>query len=399
MSNVCIMGLGYIGLPTGAVLAAAGHTVLGVDVKPDVVDTINAGRIHIVEVGLEDAVKKAVSSGKLKAFTKPQPADVFMIAVPTPFQDNHQPDMTYVRKAADAVAEVLQPGNLVILESTSPVGATRVDVADIILARRPDLKGNIEFAYCPERVLPGRILHELVENDRVVGGVTPTATAKAAAFYRTFVKGQVLETTSDTAEMTKLTENAFRDVNIAFANELSLVCDKMGISVWELIRLANHHPRVKILQPGPGVGGHCIAVDPWFIVAAAPKEARLIRTAREVNDGKPTWVVGKVMEAIGKEKAPVVALLGLAYKPDVDDLRESPSVHVAEELKRATNAKIIVCEPFVDTFPGFELVSLEKALDQSNVVVMLTDHSDFKRIPAERLKGKHVIDTRGVWKA
>ncbi|MBI1362740.1 MAG: UDP-N-acetyl-D-mannosamine dehydrogenase [Proteobacteria bacterium] len=398
MKTVSVIGMGYIGLPTATLLASKGYQVAGMDVNPKVVDIINQGKIHIVEPDLDVAVHKAVESGKLKAFTSPQKADIFILAVPTPFLADKKPDMTYVRKAAESICTVLEAGNLVILESTSPIGATRVDVAEIIYAKRPELVGKLHIAHCPERVLPGQILRELVENDRVVGGVDEASTKTAADFYRTFVKGEVLETTSDTAEMAKLTENAFRDVNIAFANELSLICDKLGINVWELIRLANRHPRVNILQPGPGVGGHCIAVDPWFIVAAAPEEAKLIRTAREVNDGKPHWVVDKVMEAASKSATkPVIGLLGMAYKPDVDDLRESPSVEIAHALKRATNAEIIVCEPYVDAMNGFKLATLDETLAQANILVMLTDHKPFKDITLGQLAGKQIIDTRGTF--
>ena len=405
MEKVCILGLGYIGLPTAAVMAAHGYKVIGVDVKPEVIDTINAGKIHIVEPDLDKAVKTAVESGNLRASLTPEEADAFIIAVPTPFIENHhapvaeryKADMRYVRKAAETVAKYLKAGDVVILESTSPIGATRADVAEVIEAARPDLKGQLHIAHCPERVLPGKVLFELIENSRIVGGLTPEATKKAADIYRRFVKGAILETTAETAEMAKLTENAFRDVNIAFANELSLICETLGINVWELIRLANHHPRVNILNPGPCVGGHCIAVDPWFIVAAAPEESRLIQTARLVNDGKPTWVVDKVKEAAAKEKQPVVALLGLAYKPDVDDLRESPSVTIAKALKGNVNARIVVCEPYVKQFEDFEMADLDSALDAANIVVMLTDHTPFKAISPERLKNKQVIDTRGTF--
>jgi UDP-N-acetyl-D-mannosaminuronic acid dehydrogenase len=398
MQKVCVIGMGYIGLPTATLLAGSGYDVAGMDVNPKVVEIINQGKIHIVEPDLDVAVHAAVASGKLKAYTAPQAADVFIIAVPTPFLANKTPDMTYVRKAAEGLCPVLREGNIVILESTSPVGATRTDVAEVIYAKRPELKGKLHIAHCPERVLPGHILRELVENDRVVGGLDPAATAITAKFYRTFVKGEVLETTSDTAEMAKLTENAFRDVNIAFANELSLICDKLGINVWELIKLANRHPRVNILQPGPGVGGHCIAVDPWFIVAAAPDEAKLIRTARTVNDGKPHWVVEKVMQAASAcPQKPVIGLLGMAYKPDVDDLRESPSVEIAHALKRATNAEIIVCEPYVTHMDGFTLATLDETLQKANILVMLTDHKPFRAITLGQLAGKQVIDTRGTF--
>ena len=404
--RVCIQGLGYIGLPTAAVLAAHSYDVHGVDVRQEAVDIINAGGIHIVEPELDKAVHNAVSSGRFKAHTQPTKADVFIIAVPTPFvieNGTYSADMSYVRQAAETLCDYLEPGNMVILESTSPIGATRRDVAEVIFAKRPDMRDQLRIAHCPERVLPGHVLRELVENDRVVGGIDATSTREAAAFYRTFVKGEILETDANTAEMVKLTENSFRDLNIAFANELSTVCDRLNINVWELIRLANHHPRVNILNPGPGVGGHCLAVDPWFIVAAAPEEARLIRTAREVNDNKPRWVLEKIRQAAAANSNQTIGLLGLTYKADVDDLRESPSMTIAQALQKQVDsgeikAQVVVCEPYLKAEQSpFDMASLDDTLARADILVMLTDHKEFKAIPADVLADKHVIDTRGVF--
>lgn len=415
--KVCVVGLGYIGLPTAAVLASAGHEVVGLEISQSIVDTVNRGDVHIVEPDLDGLVRGAVLSGRLKAVRNPEPADVFIIAVPTPFTEGHQPDLSYVEQAARGIAAQLRPGNLVILESTSPVGTTE-KLAGWLAAERPDLgfpqdrpaAPEVHVAYCPERVLPGRIVTELVENDRVVGGLTPACAVKARQLYETFVRGGCLETTARTAEMTKLTENAFRDVNIAFANELSVICDKLGIDVWKLIALANRHPRVNILNPGPGVGGHCIAVDPWFIVDSAPESAHLIRTARQVNDGKPGWVLDKVAAAIaqhrrGSGRGVTVACLGLAFKADIDDLRESPSVEIVAELhERRLCERLLVVEPFVEQLPpalasaGIELVALEAALAAADVVVLLVDHKQFKSVDRSLLAGKAVIDTRGAWR-
>lgn len=399
MSKVSVIGLGYIGLPTSVVVAQAGHTVLGVDINPKAVETINNGKAHIEENGLDKLVFETTTNGSFKAFTTVQPADVYLIIVPTPFTgESKKPDMKYVRQASKDIAPFIKEGDLVVLESTSPVGSTKNDVAKVILDARPELEGKIYFAFCPERAIPGNTLHELVHNDRTVGGIDESSTQKAVEFYSSYIKGNILETTSDTAEMVKLTENASRDVQIAFANELSLVCDDLGLDVWKVIELANHHPRVDILQPGPGVGGHCIAVDPWFIVASSPQNTPLMRTAREVNDGKPQWVVNKINEAIEKTENPVVGLLGLAFKPEVDDLRESPSVEVATALKNSTEAEILVCEPHINEHQLFNLSSLENTLEKSNIIVMLTDHNDFKNIEPELLKDKVIIDTRGTFK-
>jgi UDP-N-acetyl-D-mannosaminuronic acid dehydrogenase len=406
--SVSMIGLGYIGLPTATVIASKGIKVFGVDVRQHVVDTINRGEIHIIEPDLDQLVHKVVNDGLLVADVKPQAADVFMIAVPTPFKGDHEPDLAYVEAAAKSIAPVLAAGNLVILESTSPVGSTE-QLAQWLAQARPDLTfpqqagedAQVQLAYCPERVLPGHILRELVANDRIVGGMTVRAAQTAAELYRTFVEGECLKTDARTAEMAKLTENAFRDVNIAFANELSLICERLKINVWELIRLANHHPRVNILQPGPGVGGHCIAVDPWFIVNSAPAEARVIRAAREVNDGKPGFVVNKVKDGARGKTNPVIACLGLAFKANIDDLRESPSVEITRRLAEDKVGRIIAVEPHVDQLPeelhtGVELLELDNALQQADIIVLLVDHEPFKRINWTSLKAKTIIDTRGI---
>lgn len=416
-TKVSVIGLGYIGLPTAAVLASVGHNVIGVDVDAHVVETVNRGETHIVEPDLDGLVGSAVSSGRLRATQTPEEADAFLIAVPTPFKDSKQPDLIYIESAARAIAPKLRKGDLVILESTSPVGATE-KLSGWLAEERPDLRfprlgstdpADIHLAYCPERVLPGSTVTELVKNDRVIGGMTPDCAARARALYQTFVRGECVLTDARTAEMTKLTENSFRDVNIAFANELSLICDELNINVWELITLANRHPRVNILKPGPGVGGHCIAVDPWFIVDSAPESARLIRTAREVNDGKPHWVLDKVAQAIeatrtrlGREVT--VACLGLAFKPDIDDLRESPALEVAHAIIRAAKNEVLVVEPYIDALPpvlsthdNAKLVGTDAALAQADLLVLLVDHAQFKTVDRERLAGKAIVDTRGAW--
>ncbi|MGL6172212.1 MAG: UDP-N-acetyl-D-mannosamine dehydrogenase VpsB [Vibrio sp.] len=409
-SKVSVIGLGYIGLPTAAVLASRGLDVVGVDVNAHAVETINKGEIHIVEPDLDIVVRSAVMTGKLKATLTAEPADAFLVAVPTPFKgDNHEPDLSYIEAAAKTIAPVLAKGNLVVLESTSPVGATE-QLTQWLAQARPDLtfpaqKGSsadIKIAYCPERVLPGHVLQELVSNDRVIGGISKACSEKAVALYKTFVKGECIVTNARTAEMAKLTENSFRDVNIAFANELSLVCDKLKINVWELIRLANRHPRVSILSPGPGVGGHCIAVDPWFIVNSCPAQAQLIRTAREVNDGKPHWVVEQVQQAADQFKTPIIACLGLAFKADIDDLRESPALDITYHLAQSQVGQLLAVEPNITDLPsklakqGVELVSLERALELANIIVVLVDHKEFKAADKTEFAKKVVIDTRGV---
>lgn len=408
--TVTVMGLGYIGLPTAAVIARTGARVLGVDVTRSVVDTVNSGRVHIEEVDLDGLVSGVVARGTLRASMEVAPADVFVIAVPTPFADDHQPNIGYVLKAATSIAAVLKSGDTVILESTSPVGTTE-KVRDLLATLRPDLRvpgrtgeqADIAVAYCPERVLPGRILVELIDNDRVIGGITPRCARKALAFYRRFVRGACVTTTARAAEMTKLTENAFRDVNIAFANELSLVADTLDVDVWEVIRLANRHPRVNILSPGPGVGGHCIAVDPWFLVAADRANTPLIRTAREVNDGKTDHVIAQASALIEAHPGAPVACLGLAFKANIDDFRESPALKVAEALGQRFGTRIRIVEPFADELPrslalaGAQLIDIDRAIETCPVMIVLVDHDLFRSVRTQERIGKAVLDTRGIW--
>lgn len=417
--TISMIGLGYIGLPTAAVFASRKIKVIGVDVNQKAVDTINRGEIHIIEPDLDMVVHAAVKEGYLRATTVPEPADAFLIAVPTPFKgDNHDPDLSYIESASKSIASVLKKGDLVILESTSPVGATE-QMAEWLAEARPDLAfpqshgedSDIRVAHCPERVLPGHVIRELVQNDRVVGGMTPKCSAAACELYKTFVEGECVVTSARTAEMCKLTENSFRDVNIAFANELSIICDKLGINVWELVRLANRHPRVNILQPGPGVGGHCIAVDPWFIVSKTPEQAKLIRIARQVNDYKPEWVVEKVMSCIGAflqanpDKTVMdvtVSCFGLAFKADIDDLRESPALMITKRIAQCHRGTVLAVEPNISALPAslegeMMLVSSEAALAKSDVVVLLVDHKAFKAIDSRALEGKTVVDTKGLW--
>lgn len=415
--TISVIGLGYIGLPTAAVFASKGKKVVGVDINARAVETINRGAIHIVEPDLDQVVHAAVTRGDLRATTQPEAADAFLIAVPTPFKDEHQPDLRFVKAAAESIAPVLKKGDLVILESTSPVGSTE-QMTDWLAAARPDLRfpqhgdtPDIFVAYCPERVLPGQVMVELINNDRVIGGMTPACSARASELYRLFLKGECVETNARTAEMCKLTENSFRDVNIAFANELSLICADQGINVWELIALANRHPRVNILQPGPGVGGHCIAVDPWFIVAQNPELARLIRTAREVNDAKPQWVLDQVKTALadcltqtGKRASDItIACFGLAFKPNIDDLRESPAVGVAQKIAEWHSGTTWVVEPHIEQLADAladkaVLVSAGQALEQADILVMLVDHRAFRAIDATEVQQNWIVDTKGVWR-
>lgn len=413
--RISVIGLGYIGLPTAAMFASRKVEVIGVDVNRETVDTINRGEIHIIEPDLDIVVQATVAQGYLRATTVPEPAEAFLIAVPTPFKvDNHEPDLSYIEAAARAIAPVLKSGDLVVLESTSPVGAT-VAMAEWLADARPDLSfpqdaveaSDIRIAHCPERVLPGKVMQELISNDRIIGGMTRRCSREAALLYKTFVSGDcIIASSPQVAEMAKLTENSFRDVNIAFANELSLICHSLEISVWELIALANHHPRVNILQPGPGVGGHCIAVDPWFIISSAPDLSRLIRTAREVNNSKTEWVLEQVKAAIGavlmadparSASDVTLAIYGLAFKPDIDDLRESPALQIARELATAHPGTISIVEPNIDALPSgldkARLVSFADAAD-ANVHVMLVDHKAFKSIPAP---AGLIVDARGVW--
>ena len=403
MSSLCVLGLGYIGLPTASIFATKGRSVLGVDIAPEVVATINSGRIHIQEPDLDVLVRAAVQSGNLRAATAPAAADTFIIAVPTPFTidaaGGRRPDLSFVEAAARSLAAVVAPGNLIVLESTSPVGTTEKVKAWVEdeLRRRGRAVDGLLYAHCPERILPGQMLKELIANDRIVGGLTPEASARAKALYEIFCAAQIFVTDARTAELAKLTENAFRDVNIAFANELSMICDRLGVDVWELIRLANRHPRVKILQPGPGVGGHCIAVDPWFIVDAAPAEARLLRTAREVNDAKPGHVLARIRAQVAPGAA--VACLGLAFKANVDDLRESPALDIAVHLA-AEGYRVLAVEPHITTLPAAlagraELVDLPAALARADAIVLLVDHRAFGSLTLADLAGKALIDTRG----
>lgn len=408
--TVCVVGLGYIGLPTAATLATRGLDVIGLEVSPQVVDTVNNGEIHIVEPDLDVLVKGAVNAGKLRATTTPEPADAFIISVPTPIKDNKTPDTTYILSAVKTIAPVLEKGNLIILESTSPVGTIEKIISsisslrnDLTIGKDRVTPGDLYFVHCPERVLPGKIIRELVENDRVLGGYTPECAKQAAELYSTFVRGEMFLTNDKTAEMTKLVENAYRDVNIAFANELSLICDDLDINVWSLIEFANRHPRVNILKPGPGVGGHCIAVDPWFIVSASPERAKLIATARRVNESKPHFVVQKVIKAADKFKNPVIACLGLTFKANIDDLRESPALAIVLDLADKNCGAVLAVEPFIQALPdslsnkSVQMTSLDEALELADIIVLLVDHKQFCEIDREKLQQKIVIDTRGIW--
>ncbi|GAA2136817.1 UDP-N-acetyl-D-mannosamine dehydrogenase [Arthrobacter humicola] len=410
IEKVAVIGLGYIGLPTAAILAGNGIDVVGVDVNPKTVESVNRGEVPFVEPDLASYVAGAVSQQKLSAATETPKAQAYIVAVPTPFNPDRTADVTYIKAAARGIAPQLEGGELIILESTSPPGTTQL-LGEYIVELRPDLSLDgqggkaIHVAHCPERVLPGRIMIELVTNDRIVGGLTPHAAELARALYGVFCQGEILVTDAATAEMAKLVENSYRDVNIAFANELSVISDKLGINVWELIKLANHHPRVNILQPGPGVGGHCIAVDPWFIVAAAPDEARLIRQARETNDSKPDWVIQKVQEAVADKISPKIAVLGLAFKANIDDLRESPAVSIVQKLSlKLDGAEILVVEPHVDSLPrqlsGLHNVSLEElepSIAAADAIVLLVDHDVFKEVDPASTANKALVDTRGIW--
>lgn len=408
--SVCVVGLGYIGLPTAAFIASKGVKVTGVDVNPQFVDSINRGEVPFVEPGFDELLRDVVENGLLVAQAEQVPADAYIVCVPTPFKGaNHEVDTKYIASAVDAMAPHLRAGALVVLESTSPPGTTEW-MANYIIEKRPDLSleegadNAIYIAHCPERVLPGQIMEEMETNDRVIGGLTPKSTEMARDLYATFCTAELLTTNATTAEMAKLTENSFRDVNIAFANELSLICDKLGIDVWELIELANHHPRVNILNPGPGVGGHCIAVDPWFIVSSVPEEAKIIRMARETNDSKPDFVMAKVADVVEQNPDASIAALGLAFKADIDDLRESPALDIAIRLTdQYPDKQVCVVEPNVDALPAqfdgkenAELTDLQTALESADVIVVLVDHTDFKEIDPSALDGKDVIDTRGI---
>lgn len=421
IETLSVVGLGYIGLPTAAVFASRKVNVIGVDVNQHAVDTINRGKIHIIEPELDIVVHAAVTEGYLRATTQPEPADAFMVAVPTPFirdeAGGYQAELSYIKAASLAIAPLLKAGNLVVLESTSPVGATE-QMAGWLAEARPDLtfpqshgeQSDIRIAHCPERVLPGHVIRELVENDRVIGGMTPRCSDVARGLYQIFVEGECVITNARTAELAKLTENSFRDVNIAFANELSMICHKLEIDVWELIALANRHPRVDVLQPGAGVGGHCIAVDPWFIVNACPEEARIIRTAREVNDGKPQWVLERVRESLDQHhqsnpdqaRAQIkVACLGIAFKPDIDDLRESPALGIAKQIIEL-GAQVQIVEPNIEQLPAslqganVTLTSLEQALEEADVVCVLVKHRPFIAAVAAVQAKASVVDAVGL---
>lgn len=399
--KACFIGLGYIGLPTAIIAARHGIRVTGVDINPRVIEATNAGRLHILEPGLEELLQAVVSSGAFHASATPEVSDAYFIVVPTPFKENHEPDISYVESATRTVIPFLKPNDLYIIESTSPVGTTEA-MARLIFTERPELKGKIHIAYCPERVLPGNIIHELIHNDRVIGGLTPESTEQAKAFYARFVQGALHGTNARTAEMCKLTENSSRDVQIAFANELSLICDKAGINVWELIELANKHPRVNILQPGCGVGGHCIAVDPYFITAHFPAESNIIATARDINNYKSFWCAEKVKNAmlefeLAHHRQPTVAMMGLAFKPDIDDLRESPAKYIATKVMQGcNNADILVVEPNVKEHNVFKLTDYRTSYEKADIVVFLTAHKEFKTLPWR--DDKVILDFCGIFR-
>ena len=399
--KACFMGLGYIGLPTAIIAAKHGVEIIGVDINSSVVEQTNAGHLHIIEPGMEELLQEVVKSGKLKAYTTPEIADAYFMVVPTPFKGNHEPDVSYVESATRSVIPLLKEGDLYVIESTSPVGTTDA-MAKIIFEERPELKGKIQIAYCPERVLPGNVIYELVHNDRVIGGMDEKSTDKAISFYSQFVKGTLHRTNCRTAEMCKLTENSSRDSQIAFANELSIICDKAGINVWELIELANKHPRVNILQPGSGVGGHCIAVDPYFITANYPMESKMIATAREVNNYKSFWCAEKIQNEmlqfeLKNDRKPVVALMGLAFKPDIDDLREAPAKYIVSKVMQGSNnADILIVEPNIKSHNVYKLTDYKEAYRKADIVVCIVAHSVFKELPYD--DNKIILDFAGVFK-
>lgn len=399
--KACFIGLGYIGLPTAIITAKSGIDVIGVDIDKNVVESVNRGNLHIVENGLEELLTEVVSNKTLRASTTAEPSDAYFIVVPTPFKDNHQPDISYVKAATLSIIPLLKENDLFVIESTSPVGTTE-QMANLIFNKRPELKGKIHIAYCPERVLPGNIIYELVHNDRVIGGIDDASTVKAKEFYGKFVKGELHSTNARTAEMCKLTENSSRDVQIAFANELSLICDKAGINVWELINLANKHPRVNILQPGSGVGGHCIAVDPYFISSNYPTEAKLISKAREVNNYKAIWCAEKTRNTIQlfeieNQRKPTVALMGLAFKPNIDDLRESPAKFIATNVMHTcSDCDIFIVEPNIEQHSVFKLTDYKEAYSRADIVVFLTAHKEFFTLPKD--SSKVILDFCGIYK-
>lgn len=399
--KACFMGLGYIGLPTAIIAANSGIEVYGVDVNPDVVAKTNAKQLHFVEPGLQQMLEQVIDNGMLHADVAPIECDAYFIVVPTPFKGDHQPDVSYVEAATRTVTPLLKEGDLFVVESTSPIGTTEA-MASMIFKARPELNGLIHIAYCPERVLPGNVIYELIHNDRVIGGMTERATDKACEFYSQFVKGKLHRTNARTAEMCKLTENSSRDVQIAFANELSMICERAGINVWNLIELANKHPRVNILQPGCGVGGHCIAVDPYFITAAYPEEAQIIAKARQINNYKAQWCAERVKNAmlqfeLDHHRKPCVAMMGLAFKPNIDDLRESPAKRIVTEVMQGmSNADIMVVEPNIKDHKVFKLTNYQEAYDRADVVVMLTAHDEFKTLPWR--DDKVILDFCGIFK-
>lgn len=412
MSTVCVVGLGYIGLPVASMLASRGHNVVGYDVNPKAVDSVNKGQAHFFEPDLDMLLKAAVNTQRLKASNTPVEADYYVIAVPTPFRANHQPDLSYVDAATQSIAPFLKVGSAVVLESTSPVGTTE-RIAAQLAAARPDLsfprykdmvgEFDVAIAHCPERILPGQMVKELVTNDRIIGGMTERCSQAAMELYQSFVTSEMFITDCRTAEFVKLIENSFRDVNIAFANELSVICDKLNIDVWAAIELANRHPRVSILQPGAGVGGHCIAVDPWFIVSTAPEESRIIRTAREINDSKPHWVAHQIVQHAGRFKHPVVGCFGATYKPDVEDLRESPSVEVIKLVAAHSDIRVVVCDPLIKALPAelagissVSLASIDDTCDQADVAALLVGHRQFRKINPNRFLNKIVVDAIGL---
>lgn len=399
-NQVCFMGLGYIGLPTAATTASRGLRILGVDVNPKVVETINRGEIHIIEPGLGELVKQVVANGNLRAQTAPEVSDVYLIVVPTPFKGNHEPDISFVEAATKAILPLLKEGDLYIIESTSPVGTTD-KMATLIFSTRPELEGKVSIAYCPERVLPGNVLYELVKNDRVIGGIDKVSTTKAQEFYSKFVEGKLHATNARTAEMCKLTENSSRDVQIAFANELSLICDKADINVWELVELANKHPRVNILQPGCGVGGHCIAVDPYFLTADFPRESQIIGKAREINNYKSFWCAEKIRNTmlefeLKHGNKPKVAIMGLAFKPNIDDLRESPAKYIAQKVMQSEQNGFMIVEPNIDEHSVFRLTDYREAYENADIVAFLVAHNEFKTL--EYSNDKVILDFAGVFK-
>ncbi len=396
--KTCVIGMGYVGLPTAAVLSDAGHDVLGVDINKSVVSSVNDGKIHIFEPNLENMVKKSVSNDKLRASMIPEKSDNYLIVVPTPLDKSNEPDLSFINQVVYSISPYLEDECLIILESTSPIGTT-LEVVEKIKSFRPDLfdsnSPNFYVAYCPERVLPGNVIEELIYNDRIVGGINSKSTQKAIDFYKTFVKGQIFPTDSKTAELAKLVENSYRDLNIAFANELSMICDSIDVDAWELISLANRHPRVNILNPGAGVGGHCIAVDPWFIVSDFPSQANIIRMSRKINDLKPKWVVNKILSLINSRES--VACLGMSYKQDIDDTRESPSIEIANDLiDRLGKNRVNICDPYLKNMNGHELKTIERSIEESDLIVFCVPHSQFKNIDKKLIENKKILDLCGV---